>query len=69
MTRSEYETICRVLKDAKHANVKLTDIGEASGGEGMRRRLAYNLADAFELTDIPRSIFLQRAGVTVPVTR
>ena len=71
MTRKEYETICRVLKDAggrKHYGASNEGAGPSTPA-GMHALIAKALCKAFELTGEARKLFLERAGVTAPVTR
>ena len=69
MTRKEYETICRVLKDVGASNKNWPTAEQRACAAITCHSIAGALVDTFELTGEARNLFLERAGVTAPVTR
>jgi len=63
MTRKEYETICRVIKEAaRHPNERAMNVSPIA--EWMRMSLANRLATAFNLDKVSRAEFIKACGIT-----
>ena len=63
MTRKEYETICRVLKDRRKMNGNWASAEQVSIANAVHTDITHELCRAFGLEGTQRNTFLRQAGL------